>query len=691
MCAADLEPRRRRRRASRRRTTPSPGRARPRTRTSPQRAAAAPARVVLGDGGALPDQSAASSTTRSRRYAADAAHGPPVASWHASQWQTITSRTGPSIEKRTAPQGQEPSRVTPAERRAAARDRRRTSTSRTRPGSAPCPGSPARGRRRAWSDSTSSAGSPGARKATSVERSSGVTTSTRAASSSRQRSATAAAWSKRPGRPLSSAASRPASDDAGHQFGSKRAAPGRGSKRPVRLVAGLGEVARRRDPQPLGVGDDERAGRIRAAEPLLARDREEVEAGRIDRDRPDRLRAVDEHGNPGLLAQLAHGQHPPRRPEHLRQRQQARPRRHRGQDRVGLGLDDDHPGARRTEGPSRPKCSSVVVTISSSGPSPSPATHDVAAVRRARRERDLERVGGDERREPARTCSRSSRTRRKYGMPLRPSSKSRSSSACTASWVAARDRPERAGVEVRDPLEHRELRPRLLEGHDAVERRLIGQHDAILHASGCLQGCVTALSDGASRLDARCASSSPTLPPTRRRTTRARRGARAAGSRRPAAHLPLPLRGRAARGRVRGRRQPLRPLGAASAPAAAASPPRRSATRVRSWPARGSPTATSSTSSGSRRRRPTPGSCTRAVPLVFTAHDLLPRRTARHTRTWKRLFGRFDRIVTHSERGRRTLARVRRPRAKLRVIPHPAFHSDPGPGATTAAPCSRSA
>jgi glycosyltransferase involved in cell wall biosynthesis len=64
-------------------------------------------------------------------------------------------------------------------------------------------------------------------------------------------------------------------------------------------------------------------------------------------------------------------------------------------------------------------------------------------------------------------------------------------------------------------------------------------------------------------------------------------------------------------------------------------------------------------------------------PLVFTAHDLLPRRTARHTRTWKRLFGRFDRVVTHSERGRATLEAFGVSRAKLRVIPHPAFHSDP--------------
>ena len=65
------------------------------------------------------------------------------------------------------------------------------------------------------------------------------------------------------------------------------------------------------------------------------------------------------------------------------------------------------------------------------------------------------------------------------------------------------------------------------------------------------------------------------------------------------------------------------------------------------------------------------------VPLVFTAHDLLPRRTANRRRTWRRLFRRFDRVVTHSERGRRTLEAFGVPAAALRVIPHPAFHSDP--------------
>ena len=44
------------------------------------------------------------------------------------------------------------------------------------------------------------------------------------------------------------------------------------------------------------------------------------------------------------------------------------------------------------------------------------------------------------------------------------------------------------------------------------------------------------------------------------------------------------------------------------------------------------------------------------APLVLTAHDLLPRRTAAKTGLWRRAFGRFERIVVHSERGRETLA-----------------------------------
>ncbi|HEY8104294.1 MAG TPA: glycosyltransferase family 4 protein [Gaiellaceae bacterium] len=65
------------------------------------------------------------------------------------------------------------------------------------------------------------------------------------------------------------------------------------------------------------------------------------------------------------------------------------------------------------------------------------------------------------------------------------------------------------------------------------------------------------------------------------------------------------------------------------------------------------------------------------APLVLTAHDLLPRRTAHKTELWRRMFERFERIVVHSQRGRETLAAFGVPEEKLRVIPHPISPSDP--------------
>ena len=65
------------------------------------------------------------------------------------------------------------------------------------------------------------------------------------------------------------------------------------------------------------------------------------------------------------------------------------------------------------------------------------------------------------------------------------------------------------------------------------------------------------------------------------------------------------------------------------------------------------------------------------APLVFTAHDLLPRRTAAKVELWRRLLARFDRIVVHSEHGRKTLSGLGVRPNRLRVIPHPVFPSDP--------------
>src|SRR4051794_22856302 len=62
------------------------------------------------------------------------------------------------------------------------------------------------------------------------------------------------------------------------------------------------------------------------------------------------------------------------------------------------------------------------------------------------------------------------------------------------------------------------------------------------------------------------------------------------------------------------------------------------------------------------------------LPSVFTAHDLLPRRTAAKEKLWRQLLARFDRVVVHSEHGRETLAPLG---VDARVIPHPVFRSDP--------------
>jgi glycosyltransferase involved in cell wall biosynthesis len=64
------------------------------------------------------------------------------------------------------------------------------------------------------------------------------------------------------------------------------------------------------------------------------------------------------------------------------------------------------------------------------------------------------------------------------------------------------------------------------------------------------------------------------------------------------------------------------------------------------------------------------------APSVFTAHDLLPRRTSGKRDLWSRLLQRFDRVVVHTEHGRRTLAELG---VDARVIPHPVYPSSAAP------------
>ena len=58
-------------------------------------------------------------------------------------------------------------------------------------------------------------------------------------------------------------------------------------------------------------------------------------------------------------------------------------------------------------------------------------------------------------------------------------------------------------------------------------------------------------------------------------------------------------------------------------------------------------------------------------PTVFTAHDLLPRRTAAKRDLWRGILRRFDRVVVHSEHGRETLVELGVDEERVRVVPLP--------------------
>jgi glycosyltransferase involved in cell wall biosynthesis len=68
------------------------------------------------------------------------------------------------------------------------------------------------------------------------------------------------------------------------------------------------------------------------------------------------------------------------------------------------------------------------------------------------------------------------------------------------------------------------------------------------------------------------------------------------------------------------------------------------------------------------------------VPSVFTAHDLLPRRTASRLDLWRRLLGRFDRVVVHTEQARRRLVDYGVGPDRIVRIAHGFLHDDE-PGA----------
>ena len=64
-------------------------------------------------------------------------------------------------------------------------------------------------------------------------------------------------------------------------------------------------------------------------------------------------------------------------------------------------------------------------------------------------------------------------------------------------------------------------------------------------------------------------------------------------------------------------------------------------------------------------------------PVVFTAHDVLPRRTEAKRELWLRIFRTVDRVVVHGERAVEQLAELGVDRGRIARIPHPVF---PAPG-----------
>jgi glycosyltransferase involved in cell wall biosynthesis len=65
---------------------------------------------------------------------------------------------------------------------------------------------------------------------------------------------------------------------------------------------------------------------------------------------------------------------------------------------------------------------------------------------------------------------------------------------------------------------------------------------------------------------------------------------------------------------------------------------------------------------------------------VFTAHDILPRRSAGAVARWRALYGACDTVITHSEHGRsRLLDEVGLAPDRVTVIPHPVLSDDSAP------------
>ncbi len=71
---------------------------------------------------------------------------------------------------------------------------------------------------------------------------------------------------------------------------------------------------------------------------------------------------------------------------------------------------------------------------------------------------------------------------------------------------------------------------------------------------------------------------------------------------------------------------------------------------------------------------------TRAGGTIFTAHDVLPRRSSGAVERWRALYNSCDRVITHSENGRaRLLGEVGVDPKRVVIVPHPVLADVRGP------------
>ena len=149
----------------------------------------------------------------------------------------------------------------------------------------------------------------------------------------------------------------------------------------------------------------------------------------------------------------------------MRERKQTRPRRHGREDRVGVRLHDDDAGAARMKRAQQAEVLGVRRHDLVLRRKLEPGEDDVAAVGGRARQRDLLDLDADEAGERAAHLE----AQREHPLEVRRAEAAvlELGALLALHGVECRpsQRPERAGIEIGLPLEHRKERPRLVEGH----------------------------------------------------------------------------------------------------------------------------------------------------------------------------------------------------------------------------------